>query len=240
MARGVPDYYNSGSVIAQRMIDTTQLFAAMVGIPPLDGRGRILFFDTFSKGVLGYNKYAAGDGVAPVASSETAEVPPYCVKAVAGTLPGGGESGLNKSIFIPWSTSVGIEVSFALPDPYQIVSVTTVVYTPTIGYRAALRCSPETGSVDIVTSTGVVEITTINFIPSSYLFYPAKLVFNPQTGYFSRLIIAQREFNISQYVCPDVPSLYAGVATIDMLSQANGDDPSSMYWGHFCITVDEP
>lgn len=76
MPRGLPDYYNPDTLVSQRVVDLTSIITAISKVTPIDGRGRMWFADTFGEGLSRWQGNAGGTGVAPVLSTELAEIAP--------------------------------------------------------------------------------------------------------------------------------------------------------------------
>lgn len=240
MPRGLPDYFNPDTVVSQRLFDLHTIMAALTRLVPIDGRGRIVYFNHFDEGLSGWYSSMGGDGVAPTLSTLYAEVPPCSVQLDGGTLAGGGSSFFRTRFYEKPAPIAGLDVALAF-FPQDALTYLVLQYdaAPT-RYDAELRFYNATGLTQLLTPTGWVTVATVGAFETPYLWLPVKMVCDFQTGYYSRVVLGQTNYDVSANPINTQATSQAGEVFLHIQSNGQEAAASLAYVGHVILTLDEP
>lgn len=243
MPRGSADYNNNISQVSVSNTDNGDIVASVVGVPRMDGRGRIALYDDFRLGVTGWETISSGGGSLPNISREGrwgfGSYPPVIMSPNAA----GATSQMYRRLATPGVTRIGLEVGLLL-------------YPQTCRPEIEVSCASEDGNkkigefyVDytdysfvIITPSGNYKIYT----PASYTYLilkwvSVKIVIDISTGKYVRMVIGGNEFDLSAY---DL-----GVGAVGLKGEAqiffwavgnNAPNYQKYYISHVIMTVDEP
>jgi len=240
MARGLADYYNPETELGQRIVDLTSVMTAITGIAPLDGRGRIVYFDTFKNGLAAYEVNKWFDAELPAVVNTTAEIPPACIKFNPGTFTGDGTTLLALNRYIYGMTHCGVDFSIAHTNSQQVLELNFLSRPGDKYYCAALQYNMSDNTLAIETNEGWITIDTLKEMIGLYAFKPFKLVADFENGYYKRLFAAYRFYDLSDYKLYQAEEDGQGVFIVRFISVPLADDPAALYLGHIILTTDEP
>lgn len=234
--RGFPD---GGAPNYQTAVGTVDVAAATefvaLGFTRLDGRGRVFWADNFRNGLGAYDfapaVYLAGNRnfVAPVA----AELP---VAAGANTYMS------RVGFYLGEAGNIGFEYAF-----WNSGGTPGLEYTFRLGYNrpngadsmAGFRFKCTTGEFQLV-SGGFTNYVTLVTLASASGWVPVKVVFNPLTGQYIRMIVGSSVYDASALAAHPVSGLGSGMASWAMANNNTSAGALTGYIGYNVLTVDEP
>ncbi len=240
MPRGLPDYYNPSTVVSQRVVDMTQILATLAGISPVDGRGRILYFDSFKDGLVGWTLANIGDGVIPVAYVNLSELPPVSARLDGGTLAGNGQSIMNRVGNVLDATGLGFEAGLYFSSFDTVTNLNIYYHGASRILAANLQLISATGVCQIVTGGVLTPIVTLGNLAAADGWIPVKLVADVANGVYSRLIVGQSQYDLTQALQDTGPSTVQGRIQVNLSVQGKSGTAGVNYLGHVFITTDEP
>lgn len=240
MPRGLPDYYNLSTVVSQRVVDLHTVLSVIMGVGPIDGRGRIAFFDNFKEGLYGWELTKAGNGVAPDPSTSYAELPPVSARFQAGTLGGSGISRMTRYSNLKDLTSVGLEASIRWVSRDSIIVLYIVLSTDTHSYEGTLKIDSSNGVVSYFSGGVDHTIVTLGDLTTQAGWTPFKLVVDFATGRYVRAVIGQASYDISGPIPDSGPSLVNYQLRTTIEATGNDTVTAYAYCGHAVVTTDEP
>ncbi len=238
--RGLPDYFNADTQVAQRLVDLTSVMAVIKGIPPIDGRGRIAYIDAFLEGLTAWVLLKGGDSSGFAVTTLGAEVPPCCALCTTGTAAGGGYSTMRKDFFTSFASKMGIEIAWNITPGDTLMIVSMHWYTSAGRLTGQAILNTDTGDIKLVTAG--VDPVVANISPSifSFAYYPIKLVCDFRTGFYSRLIVGQEEIDVSSIPLEHAAFTGIGEVITSIQVEAAGTGDETVKIGHYVLTLDEP
>lgn len=242
MARGQPDYGGLQQQYAiAGMADLGEAVARLDSINIFDRRGFTIWQDNFEAPSLKWTATQVGGIPIPVLSTATAF---SGVQSVLLSTPAGipNENLITRVFPLIRLGRIGME--FWIQGEIAVDNIFRAylrVYDGTIPSWAELRFNLITGTISLWTPTGAVVVaTSIYMQQTQFYFLPVKLVVDINTDYYVRLLVGEREFDISAYrmdTAPASPDRYV-FAQFRLLSDLSGD--SHMYIDNFILTQNEP
>lgn len=220
MAHGQKDWSNIGATeVVHGLADVGEL-AARLGSPDVFNReGNVLTLETFEHGATRWYLLPAGTNAAVHVSAAEYRTGGYSLKLDSGT---GILHYAYASISFPYPAlgKFGTELSFSFDDNVTYIEPELWVYDGGTLYRFGLRYNVAGNVLQRNTGTESWETILEDFTlySSVRLWNYMKFVVDLNTGYFSRVIVNEVEYDIS-----DEPAYTVGL-----------DDPAHM---HFRITV---
>jgi hypothetical protein len=240
MARGLPDYYNPSTVVSQRLVDMSEVMAALAGLTTMDGRGHISFFETFKEGMGAWALEKTGNGEYPIASSVQAEVSPVsCYMNTPHGQPA-NRSGMYIYRILPGQYRIGVEYSVYLTTITASLLVTLYIEYGGNYYDAVLTLTPSTSTLKIQGKTTSSRTFDLGDTPSYSAWIPIKLVIDASTGYAVRLLIGSTEYDVSDIELDTGAITGAGVTYLHIDARQSGAVDWETYVGHVILTSDEP
>jgi len=241
MPRGLPDYYNPDTLVSQRLANVEEVVTAVKRIASLDNRGRTLFYDDFGEGFAGWNPAYGGDGAAPVITTAKALVSPVGVLCDAGTLSGEGRSYIFKRFHLGASPRLGVEAFFYY---YGFASIFRMNLEYNIGndqYFARLEVLPLTGDLRIWVPSEWITVGNVGYARTNNApWLPLKLVADFASGTYTRLLVGQKQIDLSSYTLDSEAFSFPGFAEFELRCIAGDDNSNTGSIGLVAGTVDEP
>lgn len=240
MPRGLPDYYNPSTLVSSRMVDLTSVFSAAMGIPPLDGRGRIMWIDTFGEGVSAWRLDKDTDGVAAHAYGGFSEIAPLCAALGPGTKAKDGFSGIIRDTYLGTPTSLGFEIGFWFAGNNAYIQQEIQYFNNSQLMWMKVRIYGATGEVKLVHKTGEALIADLQSLFLSRAWYTSKLVVDPVSKRGVRWLLGPTQYDISDY------QMFTGSGTYNLYTSNTvyvhpvTDGAQSVYLGHAILTIEEP
>ncbi len=240
MARGLPDYYNPSTLVSQRIVDLAGVMSAVAKIPPLDGRGRLAYIDTFGEGPFGVQVQATGTGGVVGMDTVIAEIPPASLKAQPGT------GGVNPRIIVSRSfladtpSAMGIEVGVSSAAAVAQIQLALNYQGPVNAMTGDIYVHTGTGLIQIVHSGGTSTLTTKRVMDDPTEWVMLKLVIDFANSVFSRFLFGQTQYDLSAYTPVSAASTYPGKGDAVIRIKNDNGVQSTVRLGHLAITTDEP
>jgi len=246
MPRGTPDGRIETQQFAAQVSDVAHVNNMLWGFSPINGQGRVIYFDTFNNGLSGVGLSSTGAGIAPALYTGGAGLgdvfsPPYCCKMNPGTVVN-DRSFLFREFYAGNSKRLGIEFAVSKNN-------LTPTFRAQIDY-SALGFSPWLGVINFDEPSDVWQIWRGGGVwttfyspvasPTNRMHMQVKLVMNFETGYYVKAFIGDYEFDLSAYTMGPSLSSYPGyfISTITAVSRGAGTVPLNL--GYILITKDEP
>ena len=210
MPHGQRDWSNIGATEVVHGIADVGELAARMGSPDVFNReGNVLLMQTFEHGASGWVPTLGGTNASVRVSAEQYRTSGYSYRFYSGT--GVLHYALASCLFpYPALGKFGVELSFSCDDEATLLDPELWVYDGEILYLYGLRY--DTVNNRLQKRTGTTSWTTI--IENIVLYtYPRswnyiKFVCDLNTGYYSRIIINEQEYDISdeQAVVEEMPA----------------------------------
>lgn len=240
--RGTPDGQAVTYETASQITDLGAHANYLWGFAPVDGRGRMVFLDTFNNGLGAWSIDPTNTtliGNDPADGRGYAFVPPYGVKFATGS---SGSATLTHNLILGRGGNYGIECAIPMrgenPEYNIFLNIRPFNLTNKI---AGLIYSPVTNQWILYASPTNIVLTSMSgngSNPSPY-WIQVKVVGDWNTGKYKRAIIGDTQYDISAY------TMITGGTSINGLSQARlelyGKTGSvAGYLGYILVTRDEP
>jgi hypothetical protein len=221
--------------------DVAELAVRMGSSDVYDRRGNVIFIDDFSNGVDNYvYTLGAGAGSAREWRANIYERSGFCLRLYGGL---GTGSGFSRQ----WNTNnpgkVGVEISGAAPaaGAPATLAVTNYFFDGANFHLMGLVYDPYADELSIWDPAGALQVieTGLAVLGAADSFSTIKLVTDFENDQYVRLLINQREINLSQYkglAAPMVSGVYAAF-NFDLASRPAINDYMSI--GTVIITQNE-
>ena len=246
MPRGLSDYglYQEQCAIAG-MADLGEAVARLDSINVFDRRGFTVWQDDFEAPVLRWSSVAIAPGVVAVLNTTRAFSGIQCAYLNV-PLGIGSQSTLRRTFPFIRSGKAGIEfwVQGFTKAPGWL-SLVIGFYDGNIPSNAQLLLDTNTGTVSInhtVAGVGVTTViaTNVYMQTTDSYFLPIKLVVDMDTDMYVRLLVGEREFDISTYSLIILPANTARFIQATFLVLSNAIDDMWAYIDDFILTQNEP
>jgi len=244
MARGAPDYGLYAVKIAPivGLADLGEAVVRLGAISTWDRRGYVVYQDSFEEPNLLWKVEKTGTGWKPYLSSFTAWMGSQCAYLNA---PYSASSKSTMSSWMPLLKEGRLGFEFWLqfeawtPAYFHFqVYIDDGVNTAYL----ALKTDFIAGTLQIRTDAGwVIAVTDIMFTLDKHFFVPIKVVIDTTTDKYVRLMVANREFDLSTHSLLDMgvsTDHYINVIVEVVASGALADQFA--YFDNFIMTQDEP
>lgn len=241
MPRGSYDYFTPTSGISAQQIDGSALLAGLGGVQPVDGKGRLYFYDTFAKGLKRWELIRSGTGSYPKLSDFLVFAPPVSVQFSPNTELGNGSAMMRMGFIFTGNNDLGMEFAINQEAQANIFSGIMTVSDGTRNYQAELRINPETRGLDLNTSTGYVEVMPLPLNVGTPAWLQFKFVIDTGTHSYKRVIVGNKSIDVD-YLIKDVGAATAGdyhlLMTFYCTGLAGSEDSTRL--GYVILTTDEP
>jgi len=225
MARGTPDWSLSPYDIHILREDLAELAARLSSINVFDRRGNVVWMDDFARGKGAWNAKTYGTSAAVVLETSHPLWPPYCVK-----LTGGSDStrkAVLEKYLAGWGAGgLGLEVSVAFPTSFDKFEVTFWYQDGALSHYAVVGLSDTDDEIyykDAATTSQKIDDLLIrqNAVPN---YNNLKLVIDPDTNKYIRLILNSTEYDLSAYSFLDGalvtgPTIYVALSLVSRSGQ---------------------
>lgn len=242
MPRGQPDYgvYQQQYAIAG-MADLGEAVARLGSINIYDRRGFTVWMDDFEAPVIQWETVGTGGGVVPVLDTTRSVSGVQSVKLACAALAL-SSSALRRVFALIRLGRVGAE--FWIQSKKVALSYIDFSLTIADGVNAAaglLRYYPNEGTIDFYTLAGWVNVATgIHMVPERRYFLPIKFVVDMDTDYYVRLLVGEREFDLSAHqLAPLVPTANRYI-DVEISLRGVAAATTEAYIDNFILTQNEP
>lgn len=269
MARGTPDGGYDPYAAASNVTDLGALANYLWGFSPIDGRGRIMFLDTFNNGLGGWSPTSGGAGSAdPALVTTFVFSPPNSVNLQCGTTGpvGNGFSQIDRSFHIGSQSRIGMEAGVfmgstaPLNQPFPgAFDLTLAEFTPdgSTEILSVVRIERASGAVKVWSDTRFGlgnQWFTVYTLPTSlidgselnYLQIKVAVDFAEAqrigTGGYMRLVIGQQTINLDAYPMARLAIVGSpGIFDAILTAWADGTATHNIgRVGYVMLTGDEP
>jgi hypothetical protein len=240
MPRGYPDYANPLYSLASRNLDFGTLETASIGVPSVDGRGRILWWENWREGIYAWERLpTSGDRLAYIHTNK-AFIPPACCRLPAQATGVTQASQIARRGYHNFAMSIGLEFSVSYDVEDAHVRVASWYDTLTDTYNAELKLETETDSIYLADGVAWNLITTVATPSDPETWLRIKMVINAQTGYYERLIVGQIEYDVSSIPLPIGSGVDPGHYRAIIQARCDTAPIPTIDIGHVIYTIDEP
>jgi len=242
MARGQPDYglYQPQFAIAG-LADLGEAVARLGSINVYDRRGFTIWMDDFEAPILRWRATYILNGQAPILSTTTSF---RGVQSVYFNTPAGVNSAsfLDRRFPLIRLGKAGAEFwvqGFTKTIGY--FAATFYIYDGTTPNYAELLYDTNAGTISIVHAAGTTVIAANVYMYNlQYYFLPIKLVVDMDSNMYSRLIVGEREFDLSAYQLVALPASTDRYILVGFTVRGSAADDMWMYLDNFILTQNEP
>ena len=242
MAHGTPDWgVTAGAVTTYQLTDLAEHAARVGSIVTFDRGGDVVFLEDFEAGLLRWTaEVGAADGAVTVSAS-SARSGRYSARLMADS----DSSPFARVIHTrptPAASAFGLEMSFTVDDSTTDWEM-LLDYDDGVTYwelRARYVWVPPT-SLDIWTPTGWVAIADpgqLHESPST--FHTLKLVGDPTTSLYTRLLLNQLSFDISTHTIKTGGTFRAHTLQIQLTHHGSEGVVAPAFLDDVIVTQNEP
>ena len=241
MPRGTPDGRIVSGLYAAQETDLAAIYSMLWGFSPIDGRGRVVYLDTFNNGLNGWVASKTGAGVVPTVITPTSYVysPPNCVSLNPGTTTN-DQSLITREAFAGKSKRIGVEIGFSFNSGFQ--PYVTCDYNP-VGLPARwgnIYFNQTNGTWSVRQAGGTRYTFYTPGVPVNTMLMQIKFVMDFETGYYVRAFIGDYDFDLSGIQLDTSSSTVDGLLGSSVINVSKGAGASAMQLGYFLLTKDEP
>jgi len=240
MPRGAPDYFVPASNISAVQIDNSSLLVGLGGVMPMDGKGRIYFYDTFKEGLARWGLLAGGNGKIPKLVNSAAFSPPVSIQFTPDQGAGAGVSELRTAFQFTQNNTVGVELALDVQgwDLYQYIMMD--FRNGVKNYRARVRIQQTNKTVEIETTGGWVLIYGFPEAAGLQSWIQIKLVFDMGTAKYVRFVIGDTSIDLTQDCYFIGGSFLSYEILLDILMSSTNLNEEHPLLGYVIMTTDEP
>jgi hypothetical protein len=221
--------------------DMGELAARLGSVSHFDRRGEIVFYDTFACGLGGWKTTLSGTGASVALVANHNYRYPYVARLICGTTDD------FQATLVKWFTGiepkrVGLEVLLAINLADAYFDIQLVINDGAHFFKMYLRFTRATNAWAVLNSAGVYQtvLTQLVEVAGAYLYVPIKIVADADTGYYVRLLVGQREVDLSGIL------MQSGVDTVfqqyrfTVNNFGDGSTATELYLAHVIFTANEP
>ena len=198
---GLPDWgrIKKGAGVSP-LADLGELAARLGSIDTFDRRGDTVWMDDFEDGIQKWAAESGGTGAEVTSSALRARNGGYCARLVAGS-DGTRYAQLSRSVPYRVPSRVGLEYSFTLDSNIEYIELDLLWLSTTVQLRGLIRYTRADKTLHYRDSTGTLVLLASNISLSTYAwsFNTWKLVIDPDTKSYTRLIMGGVEYDLTGY-----------------------------------------
>jgi hypothetical protein len=210
-------------------------------IDTFDRRGQIMLTDDF-QGSLNHWTITAANGGYAVISSARAKTKDASLKLKTGSANANNVE-LIRYIKPVTLSKIGVEFSFTVDQKMSRVENGFELDDGDIRYNPIVDYYYTNGRIQLVDSNSVwhtIATTKIPLSTDSLYFNSLKVVINPVTGYYSRIILNNYLINVSQYKMPILATTTTQYLKLDLIAVTSNIGASTIYLSDVIVTHNEP
>ncbi len=241
MPRGLPDYYNPDTIVAQRLANVEEVVTAVQRMASMDNRGRTIVFEHFNENLSGWDTVKGGDGVVGSIKTDDAYIPPSSLYIDAGTSGGSGLSYVRKHIVLGETKRLGLETAIMYRSDAPLYELILLYNRAGTNYEGRLTVNPTDGVINVGVPGDYDIVGEIGFnADASNSWLPLKLVADFEDNIFVRALIGQRQIDLTDYPLTASSVASPGLARFILWAEAIQAANNDAYFGYAALTVDEP
>lgn len=244
----VPDFIRSAIIIDPRDIwgnlvsrGLGDVVAALTPAYRYDGRGSIVFLDSFEDGLAGFATVLTGTGAAVTLTSAEKHFGGFSCKMTGGSTSS-RIAQLRKDIPLPPLSKVGLEFHFRLGDNVEYVTAWIDYYDGVDEHVGGIRYDVVNEKYQYYNSaaswtdllTNVKQGSVANF------FYAVKFVFDPEDDFYVRALLYGQEADMSSYASETEANATDPRIRIDIRVTSTAGQNGWIYIDSIIITQNEP
>ena len=241
--RGLPDYGINSYIQATNMVDMSQLYQGLTGLVSIDGLGRIVWSDTFDKGLSKMKETLYGNALASVLNTRITLASGFSIKMEPGTIATNGRILRSATLAVPTDSNVGIEVAIYVDHTFGMNHLIGIdyCYSPGKSYYGQISFNTLDGNIYLYDGVTWTYIDNIPILNQESMWIPLKWIMNTKRGYFERMIIGSKGYDLRQYPAGiSGQSIVSGCTfTIEGFPAESGSGYLGFY-GYVILTTDEP
>jgi hypothetical protein len=243
VARGGPDWNAPDYQLSAVQVDTADIADRLLGFARLDQRGRIVVLETWRDGLGAWLAGFSGTGVLPAVMADNSLAfvgTSYMQFDVGATL--NSQSYVERNQYLGEAKRIGLEASLVLhtgvADANLVVSYQRRGGTD---YSADLRYRTGTDAWRVVTGAAVsqvLDVPGLGLLGESHV--QVKLVADFETGFYSRLLLGEIEYDLSEIPLRTDLALDEGKCLWQVGAIAVDISRQTLQNGYIILTKDEP
>lgn len=221
-------------------INLAELAARLGSINTVDRKGEVLWMDDFEGSKLKWSKVTTAAGSEVALTAFTARSGSQSVRLLQPTSAG---STVIVYADLPLLTTgkLGVEyhvAAWSVPrNYYSVIALDDGSYS----YQGYLRHNLLNSTLEIYDSSGTwVELLFEKYVTSPYLFHVFKLVVDPVTNKYDRVLFRDHEIDVSQYSLYKGTTVGAPLFTFNFYVTSGGAARHKVYLDDFIFTHNEP
>lgn len=242
MAHGGPDWGTEGPVSTIYSIqDLGELAARLKSIVTFDRRGNVIALDDFESGLSQW-RLDGGPGYEITWNSQYSRGGAFSCK-IQTAAPSGSQAWITKYMPYPVLTPSGVEFSFSGEQNWAYLTIDMILQTTLEIRRAGIRYNHSTSKLQYTNAFPVWhDIPDLDYasVIRPYAFDTLKVVVDFTTLKYKRLIINDREVDLSAYSGYTTAVGGTPVLNVDITLQANATGTAIGYIDGVIITQNEP
>jgi len=241
MAHGAPDYFGTTPQgLVHRVADLAELAARLKSPVTFDRRGNVLYLDSFDNGLAGWTFVGSGGAAAGYALADPTHMGGVAV-GIYTQATAGATSTLYRYIPLPVLGRMGVEIAFCLPLNARDVVLGFSVFTGTLQYGYFTRWRQSTGVLAVLNSAFAYQtVATLGALyTDGTTWYVLKLVFDPTTGKYVRLIFCAVQYNVSAITAWSTADATAATCEVQFSAAPNTASSITFPFDDVVVTMNE-
>ncbi|KKL91542.1 hypothetical protein LCGC14_1893670 [marine sediment metagenome] len=242
MSRGQPDFgATQAKSTGASLSDMAELAARLGSIVTFDRRGDVIDFDDFEGATINWGRHEAIGVATGLHDFTLPKRGSQCIKLTTVNDPGDAK-GIGKGLSLLPSGRIGAEISFAQPNDNIIFIMRFNWFNGITVRQSALKLDFTAKTLSYYDSDAAYQViaSDLTFISKEQVYYTIKLVVDYDTGKYVRAILADTEYDLSDYAIRSAASAtlpYIGsVFFIYRKASTNG----SLWLDQYILTQNEP
>ncbi len=247
MARGTSDFGNINASFSVNQVDNAETQQMLTGIGLLDGLGKTVYFDNFSKGLGGFAKLVTGAASSPAIADVNDNniggiyAPPYSAKLNPGVILNDASSLLFRSI-LGVQQNIGVEFGFCFTSATSDFQMSCEYYRLGGSAKAmSIRGSIKNNTLELLVGAAWTSLGNFNtFLTGNTLRIAIKIVADFVTQKYKKLLIGEKSIDINAFTLGNSGLGQPGGSYLHLDAVSYGAGTTSLYLGYFRLSKDEP
>jgi hypothetical protein len=236
-----PDFYQYRLESDKRLLnDMAELAVRLGSVVKYDRSGSMIFGDSFDNGLAPYLPQLGGTGAAADIVSATTYTSGYSVRLTAGS-DGNHSAGVLKRLEPQVINMLGFEATFSLETNTYSLILIIQHNTATEKKRWMIAWKPADGALRYYDADGNYQTFATLTLPTGdeELFHTVKLVIDLETEYYSRVMVDQNRYDLSDYVGRVEIEATDPRLEFEVNNMGRSGENDIMYVDEFIVTTDE-
>jgi len=222
-------------------IDMGELAVRLGSIVSYDRRGDVVLLDDFGDGLSAWDVIGSGLDSEAFLSAEKAESPPYSIKAISGKTVD-CQAGIMTKVPTPVSGLLGLEAHYQTQAAQLSWRVQLTHYNGTTARVFGVKYDHPNTQLEYLNSANVWTAfdTDVELWLASPLFHALKLVADPETGKYERLLVDDKTYTLRAYDCYEADSDRSPHTSLVVDVEGDTDASYTAYLDDVIFTQNEP